>query len=343
MVRIISALILAVTAVCASAADPLQLVDNPPDRHIVVKGDTLWDISGKFLKQPWRWPEIWQMNRDQIKNPHLIYPGDVVLLDMSSGSPRLRLGKKVGAGTGKLQPTVYSKPIQQVVPSIPPNAIEPFISQPLVIEDGELSTGVKIVAMQEDRMLVGTGDSFYASGIPDAAVEKWHVFRKGKPLKDPATGKILAYEAFFLGNARLVKPGEPALLRVSLAKEEIARGDRLIPAPEPEIISYVPHRPEQDVSARVLGIYGGLREGGANSVVALNVGKNDGMEIGHVVALYRKRVSLDVDDSGRRTETPVPDERYGLAFVFRVFNGISYALVVESSKAVIVGDTARNP
>lgn len=343
MVRIISALILAVTAVCASAADPLQLVDNPPDRHIVVKGDTLWDISGKFLKQPWRWPEIWQMNRDQIKNPHLIYPGDVVLLDMSSGSPRLRLGKKVGAGTGKLQPTVYSKPVQQVVPSIPPNAIEPFISQPLVIEDGELNTGVKIVAMQEDRMLVGTGDSFYASGIPDAAVEKWHVFRKGKPLKDPATGKILAYEAFFLGNARLVKPGEPALLRVSLAKEEIARGDRLIPAPEPEIISYVPHRPEQDVSARVLGIYGGLREGGANSVVALNVGKNDGMEIGHVVALYRKRVSLDVDDSGRRTETPVPDERYGLAFVFRVFKGISYALVVESSKAVIVGDTARNP
>jgi hypothetical protein len=283
------------------------------------------------------------MNRDQIKNPHLIYPGDVVLLDMSSGSPRLRLGKKVGAGTGKLQPTVYSKPIQQVVPSIPPNAIEPFISQPLVIEDGELNTGVKIVAMQEDRMLVGTGDSFYASGIPDAAVEKWHVFRKGKPLKDPGTGKIIAYEAFFLGNARLVKPGEPALLRVSLAKEEIARGDRLIPAPEPEIISYVPHRPEQDVSARVLGIYGGLREGGANSVVALNVGKNDGMEIGHVVALYRKRVSLDVDDSGRRTSTPVPDERYGLAFVFRVFNGVSYALVVESSKAVIVGDTARNP
>ena len=343
MVRIISALILAVTAVCASAADPLQLVDNPPDRHIVVKGDTLWDISGKFLKQPWRWPEIWQMNRDQIKNPHLIYPGDVVLLDMSSGSPRLRLGKKVGAGTGKLQPTVYSKPVQQVVPSIPPSAIEPFISQPLVIEDSELNTGVKIVAMQEDRMLVGTGDSFYASGIPDASVGKWHVFRKGKPLKDPGTGKIIAYEAFFLGNARLVKPGEPALLRVSLAKEEIARGDRLIPAPEPEIISYVPHRPEQDVSARVLGIYGGLREGGANSVVALNVGKNDGMEIGHVVALYRKRVSLDVDDSGRRTETPVPDERYGLAFVFRVFNGVSYALVVESSKAVIVGDTARNP
>lgn len=346
MVRIISALILAVTAVCASAADPLQLVDNPPDRHVVVKGDTLWGISGKFLKQPWRWPEIWQMNKEQIKDPHWIYPGDVVMLDMSSGSPRLRLGKKVGgsgAGTGKLQPTVYSTPVRQGIPSIPPGAIEPFISQPLIIEDGELNTGVRITAMQEDRMLVGTGDTFYASGIPDASVEKWHVFRKGKPLVDPGTGKTIAYEAFFLGNARLVKPGEPALLRISLSKEEIARGDRLVAAPEPQIISYVPHKPEQPIDAKVLSIYGGLNEGGANSVIALNVGKKDGMEIGHVVALYRKRVSVDVDESGLRTETPVPVERYGLGFVFRVFNGVCYALVVESSKAVIAGDTARNP
>lgn len=346
MVRIISALILAVTAVCASAADPLQLVDNPPDRHVVVKGDTLWGISGKFLKQPWRWPEIWQMNKEQIKNPHWIYPGDVVMLDMSSGSPRLKLGKKVGGtgnGTSKMQPTVYSTPVQHGIPSIPPGAIEPFISQPLIIEDGELNTGVRIVAMQEDRMLLGTGDTFYASGIPDASIEKWHVFRKGKALNDPDTGKVLAYEAFFLGNARLVKPGEPALLRISLSKEEIARGDRLIAAPEPQIISYMPHRPEQPVAAKVLGIYGGLNEGGANSIVALNIGKKDGMEVGHVVALYRKRVSVDVDESGLRTETPVPVERYGLAFVFRVFNGVSYALVVESSKAVIVGDSARNP
>ncbi|HLO65166.1 MAG TPA: LysM peptidoglycan-binding domain-containing protein [Azonexus sp.] len=346
MVRIISALILAVTAVCASAADPLQLVDNPPDRHVVVKGDTLWGISGKFLKQPWRWPEIWQMNKEQIKDPHWIYPGDVVMLDMSSGSPRLRLGKKVGgagAGTGKLQPTVYSTAVRQGIPSIPAGAIEPFISQPLVIENSELNTGVRIVAMQEDRMLVGTGDTFYASGIPDASVEKWHVFRKGKPLTDPDTGKVLAYEAFFLGNARLVKPGEPALLRISLSKEEIARGDRLVAAPEPQIISYVPHRPEQPVAAKVLGIYGGLKEGGANSVIAINIGKNSGMEIGHVVALYRKRVSLDVDADGRRVATPVPEERYGLAFVFRVFDGICYALVVESSKSVIVGDAARNP
>lgn len=343
MVRIISALILAVTAVCASAAEPLQLVDNPPDRHIVVKGDTLWGISGKFLKQPWRWPEIWQMNKEQIKNPHWIYPGDVIMLDMSSGTPRLKIGKPVTGQSGKIQPTVYSTPVQQVIPSIPPNAIEPFLSKPLIIETTDQNAAVSIVATQEDRMLVGTGDSFYAQGIPDSSIEKWNVFRKGKPLKDPDTGEIIAYEAVFLGNARLVKPGEPATLRVTLAKEEMNRGDNLLPAPLPEILTYVPHRPEQEVSAKVLGIYGGVQEGGTNSVISINRGKNSGLELGHVVALYRNRVSVSIDEDGRRTSTPVPEERYGLAFVFRVFDRIAYALVVESSKAVIIGDSALNP
>ena len=346
MVRIISALILAVTATCVMAGEPLQLVDNPPDRHIVVKGDTLWGISGKFLKQPWRWPEIWQMNKEQIRNPHWIYPGDIILLDTSGTSPRLRLGKPVGgqaSQSGKLQPSVHSTPVQQVIPSIPPEAIEPFISQPLIVEAGDHADAPRIVATQEDRMLVGTGDSFYASGIPDASVEKWLVFRKGKPLTDPDTGEVIAYEAFFLGNARLTKPGEPAALRVTLSKEEIGRGDYLLPAPPPEILSYVPHRPEQDVSAKIIGIYGGVNEGGPGSVVSLNRGKDDGLEVGHVVALFRHRLSYSTDDDGRRSATPVPEERYGLAFVFRLFNHVSYGLVVESSKSVIIGDSARNP
>ena len=343
MVRIISALILAVTAACASAAEPLTLVDNPPDRHIVVKGDTLWGISGKFLKQPWRWPEIWQMNKEEIKNPHWIYPGDIILLDTSSGSPRLKMAKRVTGQDGRVQPTVHSTPIEQVIPSIPPNAIEPFISQPLIVEASDAGTGVRIVAAQEDRILLGSGDSFYASGIPDASIEKWHVFRKGKALKDPETGEVIAYEAYFLGNARLVKPGEPAALRVTLSKEEMARGDRLTPAPPPEIITYAPHRPNQEIAAKVMSIYGGVQEGGATSVVSLTRGKNDGLEIGHVLALFRNRVSLNVDADGRRTATPVPEERYGLAFVFRVFDRVAYALVVDSSKSVIVGDSARNP
>ena len=346
MVRIISALILAVTAVCASAAEPLKLVDNPPDRHVVVRGDTLWGISGKFLKEPWRWPEIWNMNREEIKNPHLIYPGQVVYLDRSGKTPRLRLGKPVksGSGTVKLQPHVYSDPVQQAIPSIPPNQIEPFLSQPLVVEQGELDTVPRIVAGPEYRGMMGNGDQAFATAIPDASVVRWNVFRPGKPLIDPDTGNTIGYEAFFLGNANLVQPGEPAALQITVAKEEIMRGDRLIPAPPVNIISYVPHRPDHEVAARVMTIYGGVNEGGRASIVSLNRGKNDGLEVGHVLALFRNRIASAIDqDTMRRVDTPIPEERYALVFVFRVFNGVAYALVLESSKPVTIGDYARNP
>jgi hypothetical protein len=346
MVRIISALILAVTAVCASAAEPLKLVDNPPDRHVVVRGDTLWGISGKFLKEPWRWPEVWNMNREEIKNPHLIYPGQVVYLDRSGKTPRLRLGKPVKSrsGTDKLQPHIYSDPIQQAIPSIPPNQIEPFLSQPLVVEQGELDTVPRIVAGPEFRGMMGNGDQAFATAIPDASVVRWNVFRPGKPLIDPETGNTIGYEAFFLGNANLVQPGEPAALQITVAKEEIMRGDRLIPAPPVNIISYVPHRPDNQVAARVMTIYGGVSEGGRASIVSLNRGKNNGLEVGHVLALFRNRISSSIDeDTMQRVDTPIPEERYALVFVFRVFNGVSYALVLESSKPVTVGDYARNP
>lgn len=347
MVRIISALILAVTVVCATAAEPLQLVDNPPDRHVVVKGDTLWGISGKFLKEPWRWPEIWNMNRDQIKNPHLIYPGEVVFLDRSGASPRLRIGKPLKSGSGgtvKLEPQVYATPDRSAIPSIPPNVIEPFLSQPLVVEQGQLDSAPRIVAGPEYRTIMGAGDKGFAAGITDARVINWHVFRPGKPLKDPETGDAIGYEAFFLGNARLIQPGEPAVLEITVAKEEILPGDRLVPAPPTNIIAYVPHRPEQQVAARIMSIYGGIDQGARGSVVSLNRGENDGLEVGHVLAVFRNRVAERIaDDGSGRVYTPIPEERYALVFVFRVFNRVSYALVLDSSIPVTVGDSARNP
>ena len=345
MVRIISALILAVTAICASAEEPLKLVDNPPDRHIVVRGDTLWAISGKFLKQPWRWPEIWNMNKAEIKDPHWIYPGDVIMLDYVNGKPRLKIGKSVGGGVGKngkVQPKVYSEAVQQVVPSIPPNLIEPFISQPLVIEAGADDSNPRIVASQEDRMFMGSGDTAFATGINDASVVNWNVYRKGKPLNDPDTKEIIGYEAFYLGKTSLVQPGEPAVMRITQAKEEIGRGDRLLPAPPTTIIAYAPHRPEQEVAGKVMSIYGGVNEGGRNSVISINRGSNNALEVGHVVALFRNRVAIGYED-GRKVSTVIPEERYALAFVFRVFNRVAYALVVESSKSVIIGDSVRNP
>ena len=338
MVRIISALILAVTAVCAIGAEPVRLVDNPPERHIVVPGDTLWGISGKFLKEPWRWPEVWRMNREQIKNPHLIYPGDIVLLDDFKGSPRLRIGKPI-----KLQPKAYSEAISKEIPSIPAHLIEPFISKPLVIEPGEHANAPRFVATQEDRVFIGLGDTGFVAGIPDTKTLNWHVYRPGKPLKDPDTNEVIGNEAFFLGSATLVQPGEPAVVRITQAKEEIGRGDRLIPAPPANLVSYAPHRPDQTVEAKVMSIYGGVNEAGKYSVISINRGNNAELEIGHVLALFRNRTSQGYDDGGRRVSTTIPEERYALAFVFRVFERVAYALVVETSKPVIIGDAVRNP
>jgi len=338
MVRIISALLLAAAAAFAFAQDKLQLVDNPPDRHIVVPGDTLWGIAGKFLRDPWRWPQIWRLNKDQIKNPHRIYPGDIVLLDLNGSHPQLKVAKPL-----KLQPQVYSESSTQQLPSIPSNIIEPFISKPLIVDADTLDSVPRIMASQEDRVFMGNGDTAFVTGIPDTSIVNWNIYRPGKPLKDPESGEIIGYEAFDLGNARLVRPGSPAEVKIIMAREEIGRGDRLTPTPKADIISYVPRAPEQTIAARVVSIYGGLNEAGRHSVVSLSRGKRDGLEVGHVLALHRVRSSAGYDDQDRRITTPLPIDRYGLVFVFRTFERISYALVMEADKAVIVGDSAKNP
>ena len=338
MVRIISTLILAVTANCAIAAEPPALVDNPPDRHIVERGDTLWGISKKFLKDPWQWPEVWRMNKDDIKNPHRIYPGDIVLLDRSGGTIRLTIAQAV-----RLQPKVHSSPVKESISSIQPNVIEPFISQPLVIDTDGHANAPRIVATQEDRVFIGEGDTAFVKGVTDTQVIKWHVYRPGKPLKDPETGNVIGHEAYFLGNAQLLQPGEPAVFRIKTAKEEMGRGDRLVPAPPSDIVAYVPHAPNEMVSGRVMSIYGGVDEAGRHAVVSINRGKNDHLEVGHVLALFRNRVSQGYDDDGKRVSTTIPEERYALAFVFRLFDRVAYALVMDASKPVIIGDAVRNP
>lgn len=339
MVRIISALLLAVTATCALAQEPVQLVDNPPDRHIVVPGDTLWGVAGKFLKEPWRWPEVWRLNKEQIRNPHRIYPGDIVLLDTSSGNPQLKVAKPV-----KLQPQVYSETIGKEISSIPSHVIEPFISQPLIVDANTLDSSPRIIAGQETRLLLGKGDNAFVTGIPDAQVVNWQLYRPSKPLKDPENGEILGYESAFIGNAKLIQPGDPALIKITVAKEEIGRGDRLIPAALPALISYAPHKPEMAVAGRVMSIYGGLSEAGKHSIIALNRGTRDGLEVGHVLALFRKQnMPIKHAKADKRESTALPEDRYALVFVFRTFDRIAYALVMEASKAVIVGDAARNP
>ena len=216
--------------------------------------------------------------------------------------------------------------------------------KPLVIEPGAHDGLARIVATQEDRMMVGTGDEAFVTGIPDASVEKWNVFRPGKPLKDPETGEIIAHEAFFLGNARLVKPGEPAAIRITLAKEEVRIGDRLLPAPPPEWPVFVPHAPEPEQQGQVVSVYGNaVRYAGQSQVVTINRGARDGVEPGQVLTLLKESGVLpDKTDPGK-PELRLPGERNGLMIVFRVFERVSYALLLQITDGVKIGDRFITP
>jgi hypothetical protein len=339
MIRIISALLLSFSTACvlAQATPPLQLADDAPERHIVVPGDTLWDISAKFLKEPYRWPEIWRMNKEQVKNPHRIYPGQVVILDRSGTDPQLRLGQLV-----KVDPKVYVDKTVAEIPSIPQNIIEPFLSQPLIVEEDGLKNAPKIVATQEDRVYVGPGNRVYVAGIKDET-KLWQIYRTSKPIKDPETQEIIGHEAFFLGTAQQIAQGETATVEIISAKQEIGQGDRLTPASRPEIISYAPHSPGKLIQGQIAAMYGGVKEAGRNSIVTLNRGKRDGLEVGHVLALYRKGEERTYREGSVKETHKLPNERYGLVFVFRTFERISYALVMNVTRPVTVADIVRTP
>lgn len=338
MIRIISALLLSLSTACALAQDakPLQLADNAPDRHTVVPGDTLWGISGKFLREPYRWPELWRMNKEQIKNPHRIYPGQVLVLDRSGTDPQLRIE------TVKVEPKVHSEQLSQAIPSIPQNIIEPFLSRPQVLEEDGLKDAPKIVATQEDRVYIGPGGRVYVSGMK-GDVKLWQVFRPTKPVIDPETKEPIGHEAFYLGTAKQVAEGDPATVDIISAVQEIGVNDRLIPSPRADIVNYAPHRPSKPIQGQVAAIYGGVKETGRHSIVTLNRGKRDGIENGHVLAIYRNGGERVYRDGNETSNIKLPPERYGLVFVFRVFDRISYALVMDVSRPVVVSDIVRTP
>lgn len=346
MIRIISALILSVAAaLCSAAGQPIELAETAPARHVVVRGDTLWGISARFLKEPWRWPEIWRMNRAQISNPHLIYPGDIILLERDAdGNPLLRVE------SGKLRPKVYSEQLVDAIPPIPPNVIEPFISAPLIVEVDGLERAARIVATQQDRVFLGNGDLAYVQDA-DPTQLRWQVYRKGKALLDPEFPEqnpsdpthVLGYEAYYLGSAAQTKPGSPAVFEILAAKEEIGRGDRLIPAVRPTLVSYVPHKPEAAIEGRVISVYGGVGVGGRGSIVSISRGARDGLEVGHVLALERNRTIVERDENDHKVNVGIPPERSGLVFVFRIFDRISYALIVQSEGSVEVNDFVITP
>ena len=334
-----------------------ELAPNAPDSHTVKRGDTLWDISKIFLKSPWRWPELWGMNLDQIRNPHLIYPGQVLYLDKSNGRARLRVGQPVGTpgSTVKLKPRVRSSGADgDAIAAIPFNLIEPFLNEAVIFSANELEKAPRIVAAREGRVLIGRGDTAYVRG--DLGTQRdFRIFREPRPLRDPSTNEVLGYEATYVGAAEYVRPGEtrnatdgkaeviPATFSVTSIRLEAGVGDRLSPVPPNEFSNYAPHAPQGAMAGQIASVYGEALQAGQNQIVALNRGSRDGMERGHVLALWRDGISvIDPTDPSKPT-LKLPDERHGNLFVFRVFERMSYALILTVKEPVKAGDRFTQP
>jgi hypothetical protein len=327
---------------------PIALKPDAPDRYIVVPGDTLWGIAERYTDSPWRWGELWDMNKDQIRNPHLIYPGNVIVIDRT----RVRLAiADTGTGTLKMSPKVRAESTaKQEIPSIPPSVIEPFLTRPLVVEPEGLDRAATIVGTEENRVVLGAGNRAYVRGMGDAKAVDWFVYRQGGPLVDPDTNTTLGFEAVYLGTARVLIPGDPATVELTTATREVSAGDKLVPAGKPQLVNYAPRAPGVQVKGRVISLYGGVSrtgEAGPQDVIALNRGKAGGLEVGHVLALYNQGATV-IDHSQPKVgvDQPVitlPNERYGVAFVFRVFEQVSYALVMHVTRPVRPLDVVQNP
>jgi len=309
------------------------------------------------------------MNLQAIHNPHLIFPGQTLYLDKTGGVARLRTTASGEPETVRVSPRTRSDSLSDTaLPTLKPHLIEPFLAEPLVVDAETLKQAPRIVGTFEERVLMSTGDRIYARG--DAAnplrtdpgePRQFRVFRDAIAMKDPLTGDILGYEAQYLGKAVLVR-GEtfedssngkggmvseyvPASLDITGIKEEIRTGDRLLPAPARTFTSYLPHAPQLDVDARVVSIYGSsaMANAAQNNVVAINLGEQDGIEVGHVLSLMTKGNRVrDVND-GVRTEIKLPSERNGMVMVFRTFDRVAYALILNVSVPVRVGDRLVNP
>ena len=336
MRRIISALLLCISTTLALAAQPLQLAAGAPERYTVVPGDTLWGLAAKYLKDPYRWPDLWKMNAQDIKNPHWIYPGQVLVLDKSGAEPRLALA------TVKEMPQERVAPLKKAIPSIPPHEIEPFLSQPVVIDKTAFDTAVRVVGLQDNRVIAGAGDTIYTT-LPVTVQKSWQVFRAGNPLVDPDTKEVLGNEAIFLGTARMTTQGDVASFVLLTSKEEVATGDILMPAPKSDVLSYIPHAPTKAIQARVLSIYGGVSFGGPQGIVVINRGKQDGLEMGHVLAIDKAGMVIDDRYQGEKKTYTLPDARNGLVFVFRIMDRVSYALIMSAQQPVVVGDSVHTP
>jgi nucleoid-associated protein YgaU len=338
-----SLLALLLLAFAGFAQAQVLLRDNYPQRYTVVQGDTLWDISGKFLQEPWQWPQIWHAN-PQVTNPDLIYPGDTLVLSYVGGQPQVTLERGESRGTIKLSPHVRSTPMAEAVPTIPLGAINAFLLNNRIVDDPATFTSAPyIVAGSGERVLSGMGDRIYARGKFSPEHTVYGIFRQGKTYTDPETHETLGINADSMGGGEIVATeGDIATLMLQRSSAEVRIGDRLFTSEEHAVTStFSPSPPTRDIEGVILDVPRGVTQIGKFDVVTLNKGRRDGLTDGNVLAIYKTGETVRDRITGEQVK--VPDERSGLLMVFRTYEKLSYGLVLNANRSLAVLDKVRNP
>ncbi len=329
----------------------IQLKPNYPQRYTVALDDTLWDIASRFLKSPWRWPEVWQKN-PQIDNPHLIYPGDILLLHFIDGAPYIKVERpitqvqaaaKAARPTVKLVPKIGETEIASAITTIPTDAIAPFLNKPYVITEQAYEAAPYVLSSKDGHLIAGVDNTLYIRNLGTSPNLRYTIVRKGTPYIDPADeDEILGFEATYIAEGEINRMGDPASFIVQYARREILNGDRLIvTAGRQPDHHYLPHAPAQSIDGRIISIVGGVSIVGQHQIVVLNLGREDKVEEGEVLAVYRS--GMIVHDSKTSDEVELPAEQSGIVMIFRVFDRVSYALVMESTNPMHLYDQVTNP
>ncbi|GAA6151422.1 LysM peptidoglycan-binding domain-containing protein [Pseudoteredinibacter isoporae] len=325
-------------------ADEPRLKNTHPDTYSVVKGDTLWDISARFLENPWMWPEIWHAN-DQIANPHLIFPGDRIRLVYLDGKPRLTLDRGEAGRTykAKLGPEIHVVPKEQAITTIPLERINAFLSRSRVVEVGLLDAAPYVLAGGDEHVVTGAGDTMYARGKFNTEVKSYGVYRQGEVYVDPQTKEALGVQAIDVASVKQkALNGDIGTFDIIRTTQEVRLGDRLLETVERSIDStFFPRPPAEETRAEIIGVEGGVNQVGKLDVVALNKGERDEIQIGDVLLIYKKGDT--VRDRITDEVIQLPAEKSGVLMVFSVFEKMSFGIVLEAERPLRTGDELRSP
>ncbi len=324
-----------------------------PQTYIVQKGDTLWDISSHFLRDPWYWPEIWYKN-PQVENPHLIFPGDELAIIYVGGQKRIQLsrrgetGKTLASGMKvvKLSPRIRAQSIDASIPSIPIESIRQLLEKPLIIDEDKLAESAYVLDSRDNHLANAINDTLYVRKLDTKKGNgRYQIFRPNKPLVDLATGEVLGYEALYVAEAKLERGGDPASVRVTSSAREILRDDRILPIDNSNIErDFFPRAPKHDVQGRVISLLDGISQLGQYQTVVINLGLRDDIKTGNVLQVdHDGKVVIDRNEEKANFKVKLPDERSGIIMIVRSYDKMSVGLIMEANTPIKMGNKVRTP